>query len=212
MTFTEVSSPYWSDKTVYIVAGGPSLEGFDFSKLKGGIIIGVNNSAFKCNADVMFSIDKVWMGHMIYRIREFKGEKIFAVPPNYEFRRALSYDPTAQYLIKRRGDGMSEDPRDICATNSGFGALNLAYLKKAKRIIMLGFDMQVPNHKTHWHGGYSWQTSQQTSLYAGWLKDFDKAAIQFTRAGTIVYNAGAGTSLITAFPMLELGSFDDREE
>lgn len=38
--------------------------------------------------------------------------------------------------------------------NSGFQALGLALLFGAERVILLGYDMQLTNKRTHWHGDH----------------------------------------------------------
>lgn len=41
-----------------------------------------------------------------------------------------------------------------CYANSGAGAVVTAIVGGAKRIILLGFDCQYTNGKTHWHGDH----------------------------------------------------------
>jgi hypothetical protein len=204
-----VAEPYWDNKTVYIIGGGPSLKGFDFSKLT-GLTIGVNDSAFKAKTQVLFSLDKVWMHKRVKEIRQFEGEKYLAVAPGYSPQKHFDV-PGAVYLNRRRGPGMSSDPRDIWSSNSGFGALNLCFLKKARTIVMMGLDMCVDDTSSHWHGGYDWQRKPNNSIYSGWISDFDVAAKQFANTGTRVYNAinGSKKSLITSFPTVELESLMD---
>ncbi|HDY5476679.1 TPA: hypothetical protein RQ695_006640, partial [Pseudomonas aeruginosa] len=38
--------------------------------------------------------------------------------------------------------------------NSGGGAVSLAIARGAKRIILLGYDMQKTNGQSHWHGDH----------------------------------------------------------
>jgi hypothetical protein len=45
--------------------------------------------------------------------------------------------------------------RDIdCFGNSGIGSIQLAIKGGAKRILLLGYDCQVTQGKTHWHGDH----------------------------------------------------------
>jgi len=54
--------------------------------------------------------------------------------------------------------------------NSGFQAMNLAYLWGATKIILLGYEMQVTD-KTHWFGDHPKQL-QRKSPYAGFISAF----------------------------------------
>ena len=41
-----------------------------------------------------------------------------------------------------------------CYSNSGAGAIVVAIMGGAKRVILLGYDCQHTNGKTHWHGDH----------------------------------------------------------
>ena len=116
-------------KTVTIVGGGPSLEGFDFSRLK-GYVIAVNNSAFLCKSDMLVSLDKDWQLVHIDFLKEYNGlfisDREAAVPTfriEYTQKAADSHDWTLQK-----------------ANLSGFTALAVALYLKAAKVFLLGFD------------------------------------------------------------------------
>lgn len=53
------------------------------------------------------------------------------------------------------GGGLSKTPGSIRAGgNSGFQAVALALHFGASRVVLLGFDMQFTNGRTHWHGDH----------------------------------------------------------
>lgn len=85
--------------------------------------------------------------------------------------------------------------------NSGYGALNLAYLKGSRRIILLGYDFC--HSATHWHEGYAWQGKSNDSMYRKWATQFIRALPQLHKHGVQVLNASPD-SAITAFPKVEL--------
>ena len=83
----------------------------------------------------------------------------------------------------------------INGLNSGYAAINLAVLKKARRIYLLGFDM-VPTakDKTHWHDGYPWNNGSSIVYYSRWAKLFDTIAKQLPD-GVEVINANENSGI-----------------
>jgi len=146
--FTEVAAPYWDDRDVYIVGGGPSLKGFDFNRLAGKFTVGCNDAAFHAQTDVLFTIDHNYAVRRAQEARSFAesgGEVCFAVPANFKPEKT---QPGINYLRRMRHGGLSDDPREVYGLNSGYGALNLAYLKKARRVFLLGYDMRGGCYET----------------------------------------------------------------
>lgn len=91
--------------------------------------------------------------------------------------------------------GISTDPSLIhTGSNSGFQALNLAILAGASRILLLGYDMQPTDGKSHWFGDHPGSLNR-TSPYAVFRKAFDDAANQIARLGVEVVNCSRETSL-----------------
>jgi len=164
----------WSDKC-YIIGGGPSLmDTFNIPvNLRKGIVnktmplsclepflmqilsercIGVNNSAFiSLLVDVLFFSDYKWWQWHKTTIRDFKGLK-------YTMRNQMSNYPKECDLqnIKicdtYKSRGLANTPNKICwNNNSGASSINLATQLGAKRIFLIGFDMNVCE-ETNWHG------------------------------------------------------------
>lgn len=207
MNFSTVNnSPDWSNRTVYIIGGGPSLKDFDFKHFK-GFTIGVNDAAIKLKTNVLFSMDHLWIQNRPDEANAFKGEKFFAVSPSWKIKDFRI--PSGTFLERRRGDGLSIDPGIIHGQESGFGAFNLAVLKKARRIVLMGLDMHYEgSDKPHWHDGYPWGSSEHT-LYANWAKRFDLAARQCLAEDILVINASE-SSKITCFTKVSIESFMER--
>lgn len=64
---------------------------------------------------------------------------------------------------------LSDVPNAICTGhNSGYQALNIAYLAAAARILLLGFDMRFTDGRSHWHAGHPHKTPETnyTAVYA----------------------------------------------
>ena len=103
-----------------------------------------------------------------------------------------------------RGEGCSLDPRAVInGLNSGYAAVNLAVLRGARTIYLLGYDMldlgQGIAH--HWHDGYKWQGARGTArCYTDWARRFDDLA-RGIPAGVTVWNCNP-ESAVRAFPFM----------
>lgn len=199
-----VSTPWWDDKPLAIVGGGPSLAGFDFNRLLGRYrVLAVNEALLHLPypPDAVFSLDNNWARHRCAEMTCFRGEKFLAVQEDY-----WPYiDQSAVMLRRLRRYGLSVDQGSvhICGT-SGYGALNLAYLKRARDIVLLGFDMAGSGH---WHPEPGW--GGEIALEP-WAAAFDDAAAQLSAEGVRVVNASP-RSKILSFPRVSLEEvFDAR--
>jgi hypothetical protein len=207
LNFSTVPRGDWADKPLYIVGGGPSLRGFDFSRLIGrGRILGVNKAPFNIPCDAMFTLDQTFTRLMREEICAFVqsgGDATLAMPPNEDGHKPID---GARYVVRRRGSGLSEDDREIFGLNSGYGALGLGYLRGAKEIALLGFDFDYDKDgNTHWHDGYTWHSRQNHKYLARWTREFDRPARQLKEAGVNVINfIGPRGSGVREFPTATL--------
>lgn len=190
---------------VYIVGGGTSLRGFDFDRVRDkGLLLGVNDGAYYADAPVLFSLDASYARKRWHYIKSHP-EPYLALPEAHEARHFEGAEGV-QFYERRRGEGLSEDGRYIFGVNSGFGALNLAYHKGAKFIVLLGFDMKTDdNGDIHFHQGYPWEADAKRTAryYEKWARPFETVAKQLDRAGVEVWNASP-ISRIEAFPKCRL--------
>lgn len=86
--------------------------------------------------------------------------------------------------------------------NSGYQCINLAYLWGARRIVLLGFDMQRTDGKAHWFGDHP-QGLHNNSPYDKWLRNFDRLAADLKAEGVEVINATRKTAL-RCFPFASI--------
>lgn len=207
LTFTPLDLD-WSGQAVYIIGGGPSLQDFDFGILEGkGIILGVNKAPFHVKfCDYLFSLDQTFVRNCRNDIAKFiddGGKAILGMPPNENGHKAI---PGAQYVYRRRNQGLSDNPEDVYGLNSGYGGLGIAYQANPSSIALLGFDMDYDaNGKTHWHEGYEWHSHQNHRFMERWATNFDRARQQLDAKGIDVVNfVGPRGSRITAFPTSSL--------
>lgn len=132
---------------MFIVGGGPSLVGFDWSLLHGRATIGVN-FAYRHGVEVCstcFFSDRKWFDQNEKELAEYPGD-VFT-----HCRSLLPRAPVWLKLLTRHSRGLFKDA--LCfGHNSGCGAVNLALMLGARRVLLLGFDCQIPaSGKSHWH-------------------------------------------------------------
>jgi hypothetical protein len=90
--------------------------------------------------------------------------------------------------------------------NSGYQAINLAYLLGASSIILSGFDMKVTAGKTHFFGNHPYHKQGQgpnNEIMQRWCRNFVALAQDLKSEGVQVYNCTRDTAL-TAFQTREL--------
>ncbi len=194
----------WEDKPCYIIGGGTSLKPY-VNSLMGlndkGYVIAVNDSYKHCDPDLIFTLDHTWLEKNHETIPSMPAVVYAAVAEDHE-RPDLG---CVVYLKRRNRNGialLSTDPSAITnGLNSGFGALNLAWLKGCKEIFLLGFDFK-PGHggNSHYHDGYKWYNPVATgNMFPKWAQLFHECAGQIKDAGVKVINC-SDNSLLTAFP------------
>ena len=178
----------WDDEVVYLVGGGPSLENFDWNRLKGKKVIAINR-AFQVLpfADVMYWTDARFYRWYASEITNFKGLKVTCRP--------VPENPSDVIFLKSNGaNTIDTRPSYIShGNNSGYGAINLAVKLGAKRIYLLGYDMNADSNKTHWHNGYN--ISHNTSIYGRMVAQFTPLVDILPRMGVEVWNANPNSKL-----------------
>jgi len=179
----------WKDKDCYIIGGGPSLEDFDWSLLKGKRTIGINRVFEKVDPTIIFSMDTRYLnwilqnhyGHDVnIKFQKFKTYKIWLCTYNCKLPDDIFIIPV--YMNYSKGfkafplsmkDGIGH------GNNSGYGAINLAVCLGVKRIYLLGFDMKCNGKKTHWHDGH--KRLMKPSVLINYAKYFNHAANEIKR-------------------------------
>lgn len=96
---------------------------------------------------------------------------------------------------------MSRDAETIhTGSNSGYAAVNVAYHLKAKRILLLGYDMKVQGDKRHFFGAHP-PGMEVDSNYASFMTKF--ATINPADYGLEIWNVTRDTAM-TCFPVYDL--------
>ena len=157
------------NKEVYIIGGGPSLVGFDFSQLKDLDTIAVNVSALdvpnptycitadsgifkKIQKGLFKDIDTTWVlvTNPNHATMKWKNGK-------FTHKSGFVYNLFAVNMVIRNAgtDGIGFSFKDFrTGYNSGFCGLQLAVLLGYETIHLLGFDLSSDRGNSHYHDRY----------------------------------------------------------
>lgn len=193
----------WEGETAVLLAGGPSLRGFNAQCLGTGVrVITINDSWRLCPwADAFYFCDEPWWKDQLRRnIVATDGRLHF-----WDLRRGpwikggepTISDPHVRILPFSGQVGLEKNPGMLRhGSNSGYAAINLAYHFGAKKIILLGYDMHVVGARSNWHEGDRPPAAQyQQTLARSMLPLFDTLVAPLKEAGVEVVNATPGTAL-----------------
>lgn len=149
------------------------------------------------DADYLYACDQKWWQVHLDRVREtFSGELYTQYSTRDEYDWAVERGIVPIEGCDLPGLGMK---RIHWNSNSGAQAMNLAYLKGAGSIVMLGYDMQG----RHWFGDHP--EPLHNGNYSGFVDRFSQLAIDLKSEGVMVVNCSRETAL-TQFPRASLES------
>jgi hypothetical protein len=114
----------------------------------------------------------------------------------------FSDHPQVKTVILSKQQGLEKDPRGLAhGSNSGYQAINLAFHFGVKKIILIGYDMQLDKSgMSHWHtDGDRPAHAMQHVMKTSFLPNFPSLAEALTEEGIRVYNASPDSAL-TVFP------------
>lgn len=142
----------WAGKDCYVIGGGPSLKGFDWSLLRDRLTIGCNDTAHELGhgiVDIAVFGDRVWYdSHKdeLVLFHESGGEVVTCLPnfrvPSFPWLKVMARTPRGLSLEGLGWNG-----------STGAAAVNLALLLGAVRVFLLGFDMKIIGGKFNWYEG-----------------------------------------------------------
>jgi len=187
-----------STSAALILAGGPSLAGFDFARLPNFYRIGANQAAWLADCDAFVTIDGRFERGFQHNIRTFKGLKFSSARPISVTDDVIRCDTGPE-------GGLSHSFPLLHGRNSGHAAVNVAVLLGFQRIYLLGFDF-TSGDQSHWHAVYSWGArSDIAAQYVLWSALLDACAADLaSRSVTVINVLGAAPSSLTAYPTTTL--------
>lgn len=188
----------WVGETAFILGGGPSLTQEQVDAVRDFRRVALNDAGLVLapDADVLCWGDPRWYRWNSKDLHRFKGTYLVtwrAVQPIASIQRykLLQHTSTTR--------GLSTDPRFVTGNNTGVGGINLAFLFGARRIVLLGFDMQPVDGKNNWHTRHKKAT--QASYYKTmFMPEFEKLAVQLRKNDAEVVNCTANSAL-SCFPI-----------
>lgn len=188
----------WKDRTVYILGGGPSLDGFDFERLKGERVIAVNNAYMPGRAPwapVLYFMDWGWYGIHKNALAKWSGLKITSADK-------CKNEPGIKVVRWRHRLGLDDDPRFMTrGTCSGFGAISIAAKLGGKKIILFGFDMRVVDGRHNYHNEHFREI--KTEIYVNnFIRPFESFVKAAEERGIEIINATPGSAL-PSFPIVD---------
>jgi hypothetical protein len=148
-------------------------------------------------ADALYACDLAWWD-MYHGVPEFAGEKWSTHDEGTNSKAECRWPLT---LVRGSHEsGFSYDPEVIhYGSNSGFQAVNLAILRGASRIELVGFDMRIVDDRRHFFGDHP-QGLVNRESYAPFISQFRAAA---RNCQVPIFNATPGSAL-DCFPFVEV--------
>ncbi len=133
--------------TWFILASGPSMCQADADAVRGrGVVVAINQTIRLAPwADILYAGDASWWKQYGRAVKDFRGRRVGLSMPGQQ--------RDIEQLLFRMGAGLGLQ-RINHGNNSGFQAINFAYLEGARRIVLLGYDMQHFEGQHHWHEDY----------------------------------------------------------
>jgi hypothetical protein len=178
---------------VSVVAGGYSVREIDLAKIP-GYVIAVNDAALHLPRwDALVSMDRLWTENRMRWILDKAGDRPVYLRMKTVPEGLLSRPSTYIYQCNNSIVHFGPSTAHMNGTNSGYVALNLAYILWPRELNLFGFDMcRGPNNEAHWYPDYPWNTRSSSNGKLGeWSRQFDVIAEQFARKKIAVNNVSS---------------------
>jgi len=147
---------YFNDDDVYIVGGGPSLDGFDFTRLEKERVIAINHSYRYCKPEILVFLDNKFKTECQRDFNHDLSEMPFKIICGPSSGMKSQGNATVVHMASK----ISTDPSRLHGrAQSGLVAINAAIIGNAKNIYLLGFDGGFINGKGHFYSD-DWRHSQ----------------------------------------------------
>lgn len=167
----------WSGRRCFVVGGGPSLRGFDWTRLRGELVLAINAAALYAPATACFAQDR--------RVAEqlFPARGWPACPVYWPRLVGADTRPAPGGVVELRGvDGPLGHgpwsrawPEIVWSSHAGPAALNLAQIFGASRIYLLGFDYSR-THGANFHDEYVILDDDSDDPFSVWRRDLERYA------------------------------------
>ena len=175
-----------------LVASGTSLKKEEVEYCRGKATVYVINDNYKIApwADHLYACDEEWWD---YHNPDFDGQK-WTINENAAKKYNLNLVTYDSSLL------FSEKEPIATGNNSGFQAINLAYIHGHRRALLLGYDYH--NLGNHWFGKHPHQLNKTPDM-TKWIRHMRNAAPLMFKANYEVINCNPD-SAIDAFPKMSI--------
>lgn len=196
----------WPGATIVCLGSGPSLTPEDIHAIgcyrhaRNLRVIAVNTTYQLAPwADVLYAPDeKWWAWHGANVSRVYQGSLKFTLSQEEYAERA-----GAQRLDWRSGGGLSLDPRRVMTGgHGGYQAINLSVHLGARRIILLGYDLQADTQHGHDHVHHP-HPDRSVVPYEQWRSIYETLIPALDAIDVEIVNCSRATA-ITALPRASL--------
>ena len=193
--YGKINKPYWDDKPVAVVGGGPSLIGFDFERLRGAHVLATKGSIFDIPwSDAGFGLDMPRYKEWRDRLANVPTRVYWAVPEDQLEKTGPPPSKNVTFLKRLPGENLSDDPSEIYGGGtSGFGAVQICIHKRAKRIVLFGYDYDGNydaeagfRHNDH---HYERRRAQNQANWEAWATHFEVYIPFLNKHGIHIVNA-----------------------
>ncbi len=186
----------WPDSTMVVIGGGPSISSTPLHLIHHLPCVAANN-AFKLGpwVDAMFFGDCRWFEWHKEALLKYEGIKTTTCE-RHRGKMGIK-------LLKRENSEPLAKSSDSLAWNksSGAAAINLAVHLGARRIILVGFDMQQVDGQSNYHNEHKTRSGEK--VYRRFKSRMPQLAKALQERGISAINATPGSAL-NAFPIMAL--------
>ena len=211
----------------FVVGGGPSLNGFDFSELNGFDTIAVNkavefiqNPTYFITTDYSYFIkaslplDKIkqktrhtyFVANLSHPYMEYKNGQVVDTRRNFIYEDLYKYTGVIEsYNKKEFGDTLQAFSH---GDNSGHCGIQLALLLGYKKIYLLGFDLNSDG-QTHFHNSYRERDYDSFKQKVGGYAETLLQSLRKYKGSQEIINLSANSVLATQPQLIKTQSFND---
>lgn len=180
--------------TILCVASGPSLirEDVEYARDKVHATI-VTNTTFRLVpwTNVVYAADSPWWAAHLSEV-----ERLSPSAERWTCSLQAARLFKLNYVRPERKPGLSRDASCVhTGTNSGYQAINLAFHLGARRIVLLGYDMQRTGGRSHWHGDHVGKGLHNGMNFELALQAIPRLAIDLQSEGVEVVNCSRQTAI-----------------